>query len=72
MTWFGEDEALFGKDESGALALLRHGAVEEVEGDLGGGDVYDRRKGFFVDGDVLLLFGIEGGRGGGVGELEAS
>ncbi len=59
----GEDVALLVEDEAGALALLRDGAVEEVEGDGGGGDVDDGGQAFFVDGDVLLLFVVVGGGG---------
>ncbi len=60
------------EDEAGPLALLGHGPVEEVEGDGGGGDVDDRRQGLAVDGDVLLLFGVECGRRGGFFEGEGA
>ena len=66
----GEDVAGFVEDESRALALLRHGPIEEVEDQRGGGDVDHRRQHFLVDGDVVLLFGVVGGRGVGLSEFE--
>ncbi len=47
-----------------------HGAVEEVVRDLGGGDVHHAGQRLLVDGDVLLLFGVKGRRGGGLGQRE--
>jgi len=68
----GEDVTLLVEEEAGTLTLLRDGTVEEVVGDGGRGDVDDGGKGLLVDGDVLLLFGVVGGRGGGLRELEGS
>ena len=65
----GEDVAGLVENESRALALLRHGSVEEVEDQRGGGDVDHRGQNFFVDGDVVLLFGVVGGRGMRLSEL---
>ena len=67
----GEDVALVIDDEAGTLALLRDRAQEEIAADdFGAGDVDDRGQGFFVDGDVLELFGVVCGGGVGFGEGE--
>ena len=68
----GEDVALLIEDEAGALALLGNGAVEEVKRDGGRGDIDDGGQGLLIDGDVLLLFDVISGRGGGLGELEVA
>ena len=58
------------EDESGTLALLRHRPVKEVEDQGGGSDVHHRGQHSFVDGNIVLLFGVVGGRGLSLGQLE--
>ncbi len=66
----GEDVAGLVENEAGALALLGNGSIKEVEDQGGGGDVDHRGQHLFIDGDVVLLFGVEGGRGLSLSELE--
>ena len=67
----GEDMSLVIDNEAGSLALLGDGAEEEVAADdFGAGDVDYGGEGFFVDGDVLKLFGVVGGGCIGLGEGE--
>jgi len=69
----GEDVALLVEDEAASLPLLGDGTEEEVAaGEGGAGDVDDGGQGAFVDGDVLLLFGVECGGGVGLGEGEVA
>ena len=66
----GEHVAGLVEDEARALALLRHRSIKEVEDQRLGGDVDHRGQHPLVDGDIVLLLGIVGGRGLGLGELE--
>ena len=58
----GEDMAFSVDDKSRTLPLLRHCAIEKVIRHGGRGDVYHRGQSLLVDRDVLLLFGVIGGR----------
>jgi len=58
------------ENEAGALALLRHRAVEEIEHKRGRCDVDYRGKHALVDGDIVLLFGIVLGSGLGFGKIQ--
>ena len=55
-----QDQTLLIQDEAGALPLLRHRPIEEVELNRCRGDVDDARQGLLVDGNILLLFGVKG------------
>ena len=66
----GEHMAAFVENEPRALALLRHRALKKVENQCFRGDVDYRRQHALVDGDVVLLFSVVGGRGFSFGELE--
>ena len=66
----GEDVAGLVENEAGALALLRNRAIKEVEDQRGGGDVDHRGQDFLVDGDIVLLFGVVGGRSVSLSQLE--
>ena len=68
----GQNVAGFVEDEAGALALLRHRSIKEVEDQRGGSDVDHRGQHFLVDGDVVLLFGVVGGRGVSLSEHRAA
>ncbi len=66
----GEHVAGAVENEARALAVLGNRAVEEVEDQGGGGDVDDRGKHAFVDGDIVLLLGVVCGGGLSLSELE--
>jgi hypothetical protein len=66
----GEHMAGLVEDEAGALALLRDGSVKEIEDQGGGSDVDHRGQHPFIDGDIVLLLGVVGGRGLSFGKLE--
>ena len=66
----GEHVAGLVENESRTLALLRHRSIEEVEDQRRRGDVDHRGQHPLVDGDIVLLFGVVGGRGLGLGQLE--
>ena len=66
----GEHVAGLVEDEPRALALLRNRSIKEVEDQRGGSDVDHRGQHPLVDGDVVLLLGIVGGRGLGLGKLQ--
>ena len=64
----GENLAIFAQDESRALPLLRHHAIEEIESESGGGHVDHGGKDAFVDGNIVLLLRGEGRLRIGLGE----
>ena len=66
----GEHVAGLVENESRSLALLRHRSVKEVEDQRRGGDVDHRGQHLLVDGDVVLLFGVEGRRGLGLSQFQ--
>ena len=66
----GEHVAGLVENEARALALLRHRSIKEVEDQRGGSDVDHRGQHALVDGDIVLLLGVVGGRGLSLGELE--
>ncbi len=66
----GQHVAGLVEDEARALALLRHRAIEEVEHQRRRSDVHHRRQHPLVDGNVVLLVGVVGGRGLGLGQVQ--